>query len=445
MKNVTERNFRSNAYQQMATQEKETQSSWAATPQQIAQPPQQANTAACLTEPNSKDGPKPIQNLQPMRPAQNFTAAPIVGSTDGPLEVAEGVSIPIWFGDYLRCAVKNELYVQGCWLDWIAIKKSLLADIQDLLPNADLVADPSPPSSARGERGDSGERAAYMLAAIPVRLIPGVLPIEPGPFWSPIRLSLLVAWVCVLLAAAAVAVLLIGAVSLSERRGAFVSAVTHELRTPLTTFRMYTEMLAAGMVPDEQKRQGYLNTLRVEAERLSHLVENVLAYARLERGPSQSRLQSIALKDLLEKVSPRLTERAAQGGVKLVIESGSADFLQNVKTDPSAVEQILFNLVDNACKYAVTSGSPEIRIHAGRESRYAALRICDSGNGFSDKEVRNLFKPFCKSAKEAAHSAPGVGLGLALSRRLARDMGGDLRLDRNVKPGACFVVCFPSA
>ena len=71
--------------------------------------------------------------------------------------------------------------------------------------------------------------------------------------------------------------------SLSERRGAFVSAVTHELRTPLTTLRMYTEMLADGMVPDEPRRRSYLQTLRAEADRLGHLVENVLAYSRLER------------------------------------------------------------------------------------------------------------------------------------------------------------------
>ncbi len=71
---------------------------------------------------------------------------------------------------------------------------------------------------------------------------------------------------------------------LSERRRIFVSAVTHELRTPLTTFRLYTDMLADGMVSGEEKRRSYLERLRGEAQRLSHLVENVLFYARLESG-----------------------------------------------------------------------------------------------------------------------------------------------------------------
>ena len=76
--------------------------------------------------------------------------------------------------------------------------------------------------------------------------------------------------------------LLLGALSLGKRRADFVSAVTHELRTPLTTFRMYAEMLADDMVPDPDQRREYLSTLLVESNRLRHLVENVLTYARLE-------------------------------------------------------------------------------------------------------------------------------------------------------------------
>src|SRR5439155_3745937 len=110
------------------------------------------------------------------------------------------------------------------------------------------------------------ERADTMLAALPAKLSPGMtIPIDPPKTLSPVRISLIIGWICALLASAAVAALLFGAVSLSERRGAFVSAVTHELRTPLTTFRMYAEMLAGGMVPGEEARRSYLATLRAEA------------------------------------------------------------------------------------------------------------------------------------------------------------------------------------
>src|SRR5690606_36772223 len=137
---------------------------------------------------------------------------------------------------------------------------------------------------------------------------------------------------------------------LSERRGAFVSAVTHELRTPLTTFRMYAEMLADNMIPSAQTRQQYLETLRVEADRLAHLVENVLAYAKLERGRQGQRREPTTLLHLVEHAEPRFRERAAQAKMQWVLETNDAAEVP-LRTDPAAVEQILFNLVDNACKY----------------------------------------------------------------------------------------------
>lgn len=98
-----------------------------------------------------------------------------------------------------------------------------------------------------------------------------------------------------------------------------------------------------------------------------------------------------------------------------------------VQTDPSAVEQILFNLTDNACKYAAPDCETrrvDIRIHSHHNQ--AILSFRDYGPGISAQQRKKLFQPFSKSATEAAHSAPGVGLGLALSRRLARELGGDL-------------------
>jgi signal transduction histidine kinase len=259
-------------------------------------------------------------------------------------------------------------------------------------------------------------------------------------------MPLVMAWACVLLAALAVAVLVKGAVSLSERRAAFVSAVTHELRTPLTTFRLYTEMLEEGRVSGEERRRQYLVTLHAEAERLCHLVDNVLAYARLERGRPGGQLESVNLRDFLAQVADRLSDRAGQAGMHLVVRdaqcagTSSPRPPDNVQADASAVEQILLNLVDNACKYAACAEDRAIEIDAAIAPPWATIRVRDHGPGLSADERRVLFKPFHKSARRAAESAPGVGLGLSLSRRLARDMGGDLRLDESVTSGACFVL-----
>ncbi|KPK71742.1 MAG: hypothetical protein AMJ84_05715 [Acidithiobacillales bacterium SM23_46] len=351
----------------------------------------------------------------------------------------EGIR-PIWVGEVLvlarRVGVNGQEYVQGCWLDWPTVKEQLLAQVKDLLPAADL----EPVSS------QSLDRQARMLAALPASLVPGEVRVGSTPRLSPIRLSLFIAWACVLGAAVAVALLLLQALSLSERRGAFVSAVTHELRTPLTTFRMYTEMLAEGMLRDEEKHRQYLDTLRAEADRLGHLVGNVLAYARLDGRRFGDRLEVISLRELLNRVEGRLTERARQADMRLAVEARDAPGRPvRLRADPSAVEQILFNLVDNACKYAASASDGVIQLSAEQAGESVTLRVRDRGPGIAVEDSRRLFRPFSKSAREAANSAPGLGLGLALSRRLARTMGGDLQLDRSVKDGTCFVLTFPAA
>jgi signal transduction histidine kinase len=269
-------------------------------------------------------------------------------------------------------------------------------------------------------------------------------PEEPAPLLTPIRLSLLTSWGCALLAASAVAVLLRGVMSLSERRRVFVSAVTHELRTPLTTFRMYTDMLADGMVRGEEKRRDYLVRLRGEAERLGHLVENVLFYARLESGRAGATTEALDLGDFLERVKGRLAERVERAGMQLVVELGEGERPVEVRVDTSALEQILVNLVDNACKYAGSAEERLIHLRLERDGARALVRVADHGPGISRRDRQRLFRPFSKSDREAANSAPGVGLGLALSYRLARALGGDLRLDEEVKGGACFVLALPT-
>jgi signal transduction histidine kinase len=371
-------------------------------------------------------------NANPIDLAQ--VAAPVQNERP---TLVEGPLVGAWVGPALvlarRVTGESRMMVQGAWLDWTPLKKSLLASVGDLFPAADLVPAPNAPN-------DDSRR----LAALPARLVTGTLPPEPAVFWSPVRITLGVAWLAVVLAGLAVAVLLHGAVSLSERRGAFVSAVTHELRTPLTTFKMYSEMLADGMVRDEAKRKSYLATLCSEANRLSHLVENVLAYARLERGSARSRVERVTLGELIGRSRDRLEQRAAQAEMELAVDADERARNTVVHIDVAAVEQILFNLVDNACKYAAPSATEKvIHLEAEPDGKFAMLRVRDHGRGISDDGARRLFQPFSKSAHEAAHSAPGIGLGLALCRRLSRSIGGDLRLNRTAGAGACFELLLP--
>jgi len=344
---------------------------------------------------------------------------------------------PFWVGERLllarRIAMPDGEYLQGCWLDWTAIRNSLREAVADLLPEVDLQA------ASAGGLEEPGRR----LAALPVRLQPGPLPKQPSTGISAAVLVLGIGWTCALVAAAAAALLLHQALALGERRGAFVSAVTHELRTPLTTFRMYAELLHLGMVEEESERRALLHTLVVESDRLDHLVKNVLSYARLESGRGSAALERVPATDLLERGCERLSQRAALAGMKVKIEVAEDLAELAVKTDASVVEQILFNLVDNACKYAAFD--PSVLVQAAREGGRLLLRVKDHGPGIARADRKKLFRPFHKSAREAARSAPGVGLGLALCRRLALSLGGDLRLESGTSVGACFVLELPLA
>ena len=343
----------------------------------------------------------------------------------------------LWLDDALlltrRVNTTPQSVVQGAWVDWPQVRTELLGAIRDLFPNARL--DAAMPMAGGG---------TDLLASLPIRLVPGALDLAATSFWSPLKLSLATAWGCILLASLAVGLVLRGMMQLSERRASFVSAVTHELRTPLATFKLYSEMLADGLVKDPVKRQGYLETLTTEADRLSHLVENVLSYSKLEQGAGSDGRRHVAVAELQRRVEPRLHQRVATAGASFMIEVEEAAQELEVWTDTSAVEQILFNLVDNACKYgghAGTAAQIELRLYRDRYRLVMAVR--DHGPGIGKGEAGKLFRPFHKSAREAAHSAPGVGLGLALCRRLAGELGATLEVDTARAEGACFLLSLP--
>jgi signal transduction histidine kinase len=208
--------------------------------------------------------------------------------------------------------------------------------------------------------------------------------------------------------------------------------------------------------------------LHKESERLSHLVENVLSYARLERGRAAARVEDTTPGALLARIEERLRQRAQQGGLTVRTEIADDVAAAPFRTDTTAVEQVLFNLVDNATKYGrpkegspvagvvdpgpasarpataqASSGTVTISVARQRPDRLA-IRVADQGPGLTAAARKRLFQPFSKSATEAAHSQPGVGLGLALCRRLARDeMRGDLVLERTGPGGTVFRLELP--
>jgi signal transduction histidine kinase len=255
-------------------------------------------------------------------------------------------------------------------------------------------------------------------------------------------LTLFSLWFSILGAAVLLFILIHSMLALSAKKGAFASAVTHELRTPLTTFQMYAEMLDEGMVKDEEKIKRYYKTLRTESNRLANLVENVLTFSRLENKGQTQQYREMTLQELRSHILSRAQERVDSQQGKLMVHLNGLSG-QKIKTDENLLEQILFNLVENACKYGrEPDGSLNVNLEVSLHKKMLCFELSDTGPGVSIAFKKKLFEPFCKSDRDAANTASGVGLGLALCRQLAKQIGGELILWPSVK-GATFRLRVP--
>jgi signal transduction histidine kinase len=322
-------------------------------------------------------------------------------------------------------------------LDWDQLAETLLGEVRDLFPGAQLV-----PILA-DEGAATVDDRAMRLATIPARFV-APAPAADDRLASGHVWLLAGAWSALLFALVVGGLALQSSYAYADKHRRFTHAVTHELRTPLTTFRLYSEMLARGMVP-ETSRAEYLTTLESESERLSRLVENVLRYAHLEDRKAGPPLADTSVAQVLERCVPELTRSCATLGARLEV----ADFLDGevaLRTDADAVLQILSNLVENASKYgraaASEPGTTPIQLRVRREGSLVHFDVVDDGPGVPAAVARSIFEPFDRGGRDPSDRAPGVGLGLALARALAHELGGSLTLV-SAPRGATFRLSLP--
>ncbi|MEM6795359.1 MAG: HAMP domain-containing sensor histidine kinase, partial [Acidobacteriota bacterium] len=210
----------------------------------------------------------------------------------------------------------------------------------------------------------------------------------------------------------------------AERQSNFVSAVTHELKTPLTAIRMHGEMLRDGVVPSEAKRQGYYRVLTAEAERLSRLIHNVLEVSQLEKQTRRFDLEPGDPRVVLHEVAEVLTPHARQLGFEIRVEDdGPADTV----FDRDALAQVIFNLVDNALKYAGAAEEKTVVLSSENVGREIRLSVADRGPGVPRQQIREVFEPFYRGESEMTRTAQGTGIGLSIVRQLVQPMGGSVR------------------
>ncbi|MEE8525308.1 MAG: HAMP domain-containing sensor histidine kinase [Thermoanaerobaculia bacterium] len=221
-------------------------------------------------------------------------------------------------------------------------------------------------------------------------------------------------------------------VAYAERRGNFVSSVTHELKTPLTAIRMYAEMLRDGVVADAASRQRYYEIMTAESERLGRLVQNVLELSQLEQNQRSVRLAAGDVGAVLKDVVGVLGPHADQQGftIRLEVEPD----LPRVRFDRDALLQVLFNLVDNAIKYARGAEDKEILLSCRCQGAGVVLAVADHGPGVARRHLEKIFEPFYRGEDELTRTSKGTGIGLALVQGLVEQMGGAVD-GRNVRGG----------
>jgi signal transduction histidine kinase len=239
---------------------------------------------------------------------------------------------------------------------------------------------------------------------------------------------------CVLIGLIALYRLAAAQVRFAERRSNFVAAVSHELKTPLTAIRMHAEMLEEDLVDGVPKRREYYRTITRESERLSRLIDNVLTFAQLERKNHQLERRTGDISGVVRESIDVLGPHVRAHAFSIELELPAPGTLPSVRFEPDALKQVLFNLVDNALKYARDSAQRRIVVRCAPEAGGVALSVCDQGPGVRRDQLKTIFEPFFRGENELTRKNQGTGLGLSLVKGLASAMGARVRCE-NTHPG----------
>lgn len=229
----------------------------------------------------------------------------------------------------------------------------------------------------------------------------------------------------------------------SAAKSRFLSVMSHELRTPLQAITVLAGVLSRkihGPLTDRQLED--LHGIQTATDTLSALIGDVLSFAQLEAGRVSVRVDTVSLETTLSRVESLLRARFEEAG--LVYARGSSLSGVTVRADAERLQQIFLNLFTNAIKFTERGG--RVTVETDRSGRRVDVRVRDTGVGIAPEDLERIFEPFVQvDPRRVGARQRGVGLGLAISRDLARAMGGDLTVDSRPDEGSTFTVALRSA
>jgi len=234
----------------------------------------------------------------------------------------------------------------------------------------------------------------------------------------------------------------------NQAKSDFLAVMSHELRTPLNAIGGHAQILEMGLhgpVTDGQREA--LERIGRAQRHLLGLINSVLNLTRIESGHVEYRVQPVlvssVLADLASLVQPQFAERQISLVTRLPESEGGTEIL--VAADREKLIQILTNLLGNAAKFTPPRGEVEMRLTQTSGHDFAMIEVRDSGPGIPADKLEVIFEPFVQLERSLTSQVGGAGLGLAISRDLARGMGGDLHAARTDGAGAILVLTLPLA
>jgi signal transduction histidine kinase len=228
----------------------------------------------------------------------------------------------------------------------------------------------------------------------------------------------------------------------NRAKAAFLASMSHELRTPLQAALGFAQLIRSGLygpiTPDQSEVLG-----RVERSQthLTRLIDDILDFARLEAGRVRMQVEEVSVSDAFSSLAPLVEPQATKKGIELSLVPPADPLI--VSADKHRLQQILVNLVGNAIKFTPESGM--IQVGAAGDGELATINVRDTGPGIPADRLQSIFEPFVQVNEGHTRPHAGVGLGLAISRDLARAMGGELAVESVVGAGSTFSVTLPLA
>jgi signal transduction histidine kinase len=226
---------------------------------------------------------------------------------------------------------------------------------------------------------------------------------------------------------------------LNKLKSEFISNVSHELKSPLTSIRMMTEMLHNNRVQTEERKSTYYSAMLEESEHLSHLIDNILDFSRMDDDRKKYDFTDVNLDELLTKFLESTREMIPEPGFD--IRYNSPDKVPVIKGDKNAILQVFYNLIDNAIKFSGTSRQIDVRLFS--EDDELLFCVKDSGIGISSKDQAKIFDRFYRGEEPQRLGIRGSGIGLTIVQKIIEAHKGHLTLESKHGEGSTFCVHLP--